>query len=195
MADPVSQPPATLLPLFGDRLLLWGLLATCWLGMGLFAWFRLVPHPPPPYPGPQAEAAGRYDTVAEITGPASLRLARTGEVRLGGVAAPSDADASGRARARLSELAPPGATVYVELEAPGADADGGPPAASVYLPPPGAGEPEPFPYGDARLLGAVMLQEGWLARDAGRPYRYGEEFSTLEDDARRHARGLWAKAE
>jgi len=32
-------------------------------------------------------------------------------------------------------------------------------------------------------------------RDAGRPYRYGEEFATLEDDARRHARGLWARPE
>jgi len=175
-----------------DRRLLWFVLASCWVAIGMVAWFRFFPHLPPAYPPVELKPPGAYDTVREVTGATSLHLERLGEVRLAGTAVPQDAPAAARAAARLKELAGPGATVYVEDEPQIAGADEAGPAASVYLPPAGSNQALPFRYGESRLLGAVLVQEGLVKVDATHPYRYLEEFQNLEDDARRHRRGLWA---
>jgi hypothetical protein len=175
-----------------DRRLLWFVLASCWVAIGMVAWFRFFPHLPPAYPPVEPKPPGAYDTVHDVTGATSLHLERLGEVRLAGTATPQDATAAARAAARLKELAAPGATVYVEDEPQIPGTAEAALAASVYLPPAGGGETLPFPYGESRLLGAALIQEGLVKVDATHPYRYLEEFQNLEDDARRHRRGLWA---
>ncbi len=192
MVDTPDQPHTHSPHRVEDRRLLWFILVTCWAAIGMAAWFWFLPRIAPRYPGVELKPPGAYDTVCEVVGATSLRLERLGQVRLAGTAAPQDAPAAARAAARLKELVGPGATVYVEDEPETPGADEAPPAASVYLPPAGSGEALPFPYGESRLLGAVLIQEGLAKVDAARPYRYLEEFQNLEDDARRHRRGLWA---
>jgi hypothetical protein len=93
---------------------------------------------------------------------------------------------------RLKELIPAGANIYVEIE-PRADGDTRePPGATLLIPPPDAGPDEPFPYEKARMLGALLVQEGLARVDEAALYRYRDELLMLQDDARRHQRGIWA---
>lgn len=134
---------------------------------------------------------GTYRTVREVSGALVVRMKDGLRVRLGGAAVPEDPAAAARAAARLGDLIPPGTVVYVEIEPRAAGAPT-PAPASVFLPPPGAKPVRPFPYEKSQLLGAVLVQEGLVRVRTDEPYRYRNELLGLEDDARRHARGLWA---
>jgi hypothetical protein len=120
--------------------------------------------------------------------------------RPAGVAPPAAPAAQARLVTRLGELLLPGARVYVEMapktESKAASERAPVPAsaapASLWLPPPDADETQPFPYEKARLVAAVLIQEGLAPVNLDEPYVYQNEFLLLEDDARRHGRGLWA---
>jgi len=186
VVDPSGLPS----PRRGPRLL-WLILAACWVALGAWAWHVYLQARPPRYVGLPPMPVGKYETVREVTGPISLLLEGGPEVRLGGLAQPAGAAAE-RARARLTELAAPGTVVYVEMEPRPADGAASPAPASVFLPPPGKPRAIPFPYGESRLLGQVLVQEGLARVNPDEPYRYLNEFLALEDDASRHGRGMWA---
>ena len=193
MADASDQPrPAA--PAAGPRTgwLLWLLLVFAWLSVAFWGWQAVERLLPVRMPRTDLRPLGAYDTVAQWVGPISCRLETLDTVRLAGVAPPAGAAEGDRARARLEELAPPGTPVYVEPEPfPPPDGDAAT-AASVFLPPRDGGLGGPFPYGEASLLAAVLVQEGLVRADVVTPYRYREELGLLEDDARRHRRGLWS---
>jgi len=171
--------------------LLWLVLVACWIALAGWAWhvYRRSAAPWPPVP---TVPPGAYHTVREVAGPVSLRLDDGTLVRLGGLAEPRAPAEADRARARLAGLAPAGTVVFVEIE-PRPAGDKKPPApASVFLPPEGARSPRPFPYSRSRLLGQVLVQEGLARVNTEDGYRYLNELLLLEDDARRHRRGLWA---
>lgn len=175
-----------------QRRLLWALLLVAWTAMSLAVWEFFQTHAAPRFPRVKLKPHGAFDAVEEIAGPVSVRLRRMGVVRLAGVSAPEEAAACDRAAAFLRRLLPGGAEVYLELE-PRAQDDGTPPRATVYLVPEQAARTGPFPYAEARLVARAMVQEGLARVDADRPYRYQAEFLLLEDDARRHGRGLWGR--
>jgi hypothetical protein len=185
-------PPPASRPVRRASRLLWFVLVACWIGLAGWAWnvYRqsMSPWPllPPDVP------VGTYQTVREIAGPISLRLDDRTLVRLAGLAEPGTPADAGRARARLAELAAPGTVVFVEIEPRAGGDDKLPAPASVFLPPEGAGQPLPFPYGRSRLLGQVLVQEGLARVNEQESYRYLNEFLLAEDDARRHRRGVWA---
>jgi len=161
-----------------------------WLSVAFWGWQAVERLLPVRMPWTELRPPGAVDTVAEWVGPTCCRLETLDTVRLAGVLAPVGAAEADRARARLEALAPPGAPVYVEPE-PSEPAGRGEPSASIFLPPRGAAPAGPFPYADATLLAAVLVQEGLLRADADTPYRYRAELDLLQDDARRHRRGLW----
>jgi endonuclease YncB( thermonuclease family) len=140
---------------------------------------------------------GEWYTVADQTPGEPLVLALTRDheerrVRIGGVAEPKDAAEAERIAARLRELVPPNSAVFVEIEPRGADDTREAAIATVLVPPPGADPKEPFPYDTSQMLGAVLIQEGLARVDTEQLYRYRTEFESLEADARRWHRGLWA---
>ena len=175
-----------------QRRLLWFLVLVAWTAIVLAAWQFWQTFAPPRFPRVELKPHGAYDAVEEVTGPVSVRLNGAGEVRLAGVADPQDAAARNRPSAFLQDLLPVGADVYVEVEPRAPDAGAALPLATVYLPPKGAARTEPFPYAEAQLVARMMVQKGLVRTRAERPYRYRTEFLLLEDDARRHGRGLWA---
>ena len=187
MADPLPQRRAPGSAV--NQRLLWIVVIACWIIFGLWVWINVRPHFTRRAPALRPEVTGRFLRVETVLAPLGLRLEGGTEVRLAGIAAPDDAGAAARAAARLAELAPPGAIVFVEMEPP-PPGDSIRPPASVWLPPPALGGP-PFPYDKSRLLGAVLVQEG-LVPVADEPYLYRNELRMLEDDARRHECGLWA---
>ena len=186
------QRPARKNPSPEDSRLLWLLVIAAWLALAAWAIMTFREHLPSHGRRLSPLAAGEYHEVRDFVPPLALRLDNGRVVRPAGVAVPGEAGPADRAAARLRELAPPGAVVYVELEPrlPGAESATLP--ASLWLPPPDSGRPEPFPYEQSRLIGAVLVQEGLVAVDPDEPYMYQNEFRMLEDDARRHHRGLWA---
>lgn len=172
--------------------LAWTALAIAAIATALFAWRALY--------GPRggrrffaaAKAVGTFHRVQEVSGPVALRMDDGTAVRLAGIAEPTDAAEADLAKARLSELAPPGTLVYVEIEP--VRLGGAPPGkyASVYVPPDGAGRSGPFPYEDSRLVNATLVQGGLVRADSAQLYRYANEFEMLQDDARRNQRGIWS---
>ena len=172
-----------------DKRFAWLVLAAAWMALVAVALIRYYPHRSPRLAPP---GGGTYRAVKELLPPISLRLDDGSVVRLAGLAPPDRPSAAERAAACLRELVPPGTVVYVEIEPAIPSAASAGPAASVWLPPPGSGRPLPFPYGQSRLLGAVLVQEGLVRVDQDQPYMYHNEFLLLEDDARRHGRGMWA---
>jgi len=194
MDDPPAQQPAPAPrdPAI-DRRLLYALVA-CWVALAgwtvyRFGWGRRGGVPPG-----AVRPLGRYARVREVAGPLALLLDDGSTVRPGGVADPPPALAA-RADTRLRELLPPGATVYLPLSPDAPRPGPAPERASVWLPPAGAPAAEPFPYADSRLLAAILVQEGLLRVDDRTPYLYLNELLLLEDDARRHRRGLWGSAD
>jgi len=175
------------------RRLLWFLLVVAWTAIVLAAWQFWQTFAPPRFPRVELKPHGTYDVVEQVSGPVSVRLRHTGEVRLAGVCEPADPAARDRAAAFLRDLLPSGAAVYVEITASARDGAAAPALATVYHPPNGAAPTDPFPYAEATLVARAMVQEGLVRVDAARPYRYRAEFLLLEDDARRHCRGLWAR--
>lgn len=187
--EPASpRPPAP-----RDDRLLWLLLILSWLAIGGYAWYTLRRQQPPVLPALTRPMGGVYATVDDIEGPVTLRIDGGEILRLAGVKPPDDPAQADRAAGRLRELAPTGTRVYFDRE-PQAVADEQPAVASVYLPPAGATEAEAFPYAEARLLGALLVREGMVRVDEDHPYRLLNEFLALQEDAARHGRGLWAKA-
>ena len=169
---------------------MWPVLVLAWASLFFWGWQAVDRYLPVRVPRKRLAPLGVYDEVRQPTGPVSLRLKRLGEVRLAGVAAPEGDSARLDLAGRLRELAPPGTPVYAEPE--WTHADGGEAGrASVYLCPPAARSGRPFPYEQATLVGAVLVREGWARVDRLTPYRYRSEFLMLEDEARRHRRGLW----
>jgi endonuclease YncB( thermonuclease family) len=172
-----------------DKRFAWVVLVAAWMALTAVLLFRYYPHRSPTLP---SATGGVYRAVGEVVPPISLRLGDGAVVRVAGIAPPALPSATERAAARLMELAPPGTEVYIEIE-PSFSGDGtAQPAASVWLPPPASRRPLPFPYGESRLIGAVLVQEGMVRVDPDQPYMYHNEFLLLEDDARRHGRGIWA---
>ena len=190
MADAPDHPPAPSPAASPNRRFLWPVLIVCWVSLAVWGWYLLRRETPLRMPRRDLPPFGTYDTVAEVVGPTSLRLQATGAVRLAGLVEPSEPGARDRLRKRLADLAPPGMLVYVEPEPPAAT-DAAADAASVFLPPAEAGFRDVFPYGDASLLGPALVREGLARVDPALGYRYRAEFRMLEDDARRHRRGLW----
>jgi len=175
-----------------QRRLLWFLVLVAWTAIVLAAWQFWQTFAPPRFPRVELKPHGAYDAVEEVTGPVSVRLRSAREICLAGVSEPQEAAARDRAVVFLRNLLPCGAEVYVELEAHAPDGDTAPPLATVYLPPKGAARTGSFPYAEAQLVARILVQEGLVRTCADRPYRYRAEFLLLEDDARRHGRGLWA---
>lgn len=189
-ADDQSCSPSPTKP---RRLWLLGLiLIISWASLGFWVWHTVREFMPVRFPRKGLAQLGAYDTALAVTGPATLRLADLGEVRLAGVCPPKDATARDRAMGRLRELVPAGTRVYAEAEGGQADAARTLATASVFLPPSSREADRPFPYGEAVLLGAALLREGLARVDRASAYRYRAEFLMLEHDARRHGRGLWA---
>ena len=81
--------------------------------------------------------------------------------------------------------------VFVERDV-GPVPAGGPVTASVWLLSPGTPQTLPFPYQQSRMAAAILVQEGLVRVNEAKPYLYQNELLMLEDDARRHERGLWA---
>ena len=190
MANASDQPrTASAMPLWHRRLL-WPALVLAWASLLFWGWQAIRERLTVRVPRKDLAPLGVYDAVEGVTGPASVCLKGLGEVRLAGLAEPEASEARAALRRRLGELAPPGTPVYVEPEWPASDGGGG--FASVFLHPANARADRPFPYAEAALLGAVIVQEGLARVDPAAPYRYRAEFLMLEDDARRHRRGLWA---
>ncbi|MCX5674103.1 MAG: hypothetical protein NTX87_03770 [Planctomycetota bacterium] len=175
-----------------DKRLMWLVVIAAW--MVLAAWALMTLRPRLPWrPGrPTAAPTGRYEQVREFVPPLALRLESRTLARPAGIAVPGERPAAERAAARLKELAPPGTVVYVELEPRSGERESAAAAASLWLPPADAARQGPFPYEQSRLIGAILVQEGLVAVDPDQPYLYKNEFQMLEDDARRHGRGLWA---
>ncbi len=192
MSDAPDRPPGPSSGASSGPWFLWAALIVCWIALAVWAWHAWHAHTPPGLPRRDPPPFGTYDTVAEVAGPTALRLRRLGVVRLAGLVHPSEPAERDRLRRRLAALAPSGTRVYVEPE-PTAAAEDGPDPASVFLPPPGADAAERFPYGESRLLGAVLVREGLARVDPVPGYRYRAEFQMLEHDARRHRRGLWGR--
>jgi len=174
-----------------QRRLVWLLLLAAWTAISLSVWHLLQTRAAPRFPRVELRAHGTYDAIEEVAGPVSVRLRDLGVVRLAGVSEPDEPAARQRAAAFLRRLLPSGADVYVEIEPRTRDADGTPPFATVYLPPKHAAQGSRFPYAEARLVARTLVQEGLVGVDADRPYRYRAEFLLLQDDARRHRRGIW----
>ena len=174
-----------------QRRLVWFLLLTAWTAISLAVWHLLPTRAAPRFPRVELRAHGAYDAIEEVAGPVSVRLRDLGVVRLAGVSEPEEPAARQRAAAFLRRLLPSGAEVYVEIEPRTRDADGTPPFATVYLPPKHTAQDGRFPYAEARLVARTLVQEGLVGVDADRPYRYRAEFLLLQNDARRHGRGIW----
>jgi len=192
VADAPDHPPGPSSAASSRRRLFWPVLIVCWISLAVWGWHLWRRYAPPRMPRRDLPPLGVYDTVAQVVGPSSLRLRNLGVVRLAGLVDPSEPADCDRLVRRLAALAPPGTRVYVEPE-PAAAAAAEPIPASVFLPPPGAGAPEAFPYGESLLLGAVLVREGLALVDPALGYRYRAEFQMLEHDARRHRRGLWGR--
>ena len=175
-----------------DKRLMW--LVVIAVGMALAAWALMALRPRLPWrPGrPTAAPTGRYEQVREFVPPLALRLESGTVARPAGVAVPGERPAAERAAARLKELAPPGTVVYVEPDPRFGERESAAAPASLWLPPADAARQGPFPYEQSRLIGAILVQEGLVAVDPDEAYLYKNEFQMLEDDARRHRRGLWA---
>ncbi len=193
MADAPHQPREGPTPPAWQRRLTWPVLILAWASLLFWGWQAVQEHLPVRVPRKALPPLGFFGTVAEATGPLTLRLEGLGEVRLAGVAEPPSPNARAAARGRLLELAPPQTPVYVEPAWPAPNGDGGARRACVYLRPTGARPDRPFPYEEATLLGAVLIREGLARADRSSTYRYRSEFLMLEDEARRHRRGLWQK--
>ncbi len=177
-----------------QRRLVWFLLFVAWMTVALAVRHVLQTRAGPQFPRVELRAHGAYDAVEEVTGPVSIRLRGMGAIRLAGVSEPEEAAARDRAAAFLRNLLPSGADVYVEIEPHAHNGDATPALATVYLPPKDAARTGPFPYAEARLVARALVQEGLAGVDADRPYRYRAEFLLLQDDARRHGRGIWGVA-
>ena len=176
-----------------QRRVVWVLVFLAWTALVVAAWHFWQGRAPPRFPRVDLRPHGIYDVVDAAAGPVSIRLRDAGVVRLAGVLEPEDAPDRDRALTFLQNLLPAGADVYVESEGRAPNNDGTPPLATVYLPPKQAPRTDPFPYAEAQLVARMMVQEGLVRVRAGQPYRYRSEFLLLEDDARRHTRGLWVR--
>jgi len=190
MSEPAPPEPARRPVSRQDQRLLWLLVIAAWLALAACGIVTLRSHFWSRLRGLPAATRGEYVRVEAFAAPLALRLDDGRIVKPAGVAVPADPIAAERAAARLRELAPPGTDVFVEPEPQLAPAPG-PLPASIWLPPPGAGRELPFPYERSRLAGAILVQEGLAAVDAAQPYMYKNEFEMLENDARRHGRGIW----
>jgi hypothetical protein len=152
-------------------------------------------HPPAIHYVPRPDhPRGTFREVQEVVPPLSLRLDDGTLVRLAGIARPQTPEESERVEAHLRDLVPPGTLVYVEPEPVRTTETDTGKFASVYLPPPDTGRAEPFPYAKARLLNAILVQDGLVREEGSELYRYSNEFEMLEHDARQHERGLWGPA-
>ncbi len=171
---------------------LWPVLVLAWGSIAFWAWQAVERLRPRPIRRPPPTVTGRWDAVVAVTGPLRVRLKGLGEVRLAGLAEPRSEAEAAALSARLAELLPPASAVYVEVFPPGRgteSADGL--AVTLYVPPSGTDPAAPFPYERATVPAAVLLAEGLARVDRRRPYRFRAEFEMLEDEARRHGRGLW----
>ena len=172
--------------------LIWLLALLCWAAIAAWAWKTYRLNAPPDLPALHKHIQGAFKTVEEVEGqPLAIRFADGASARLAGLAAPETADAAASALERLKELAPPGTRVYVDFEPVPAESSPGPPPASIYLPPHDAETRMPFPYPESRLLNAELVREGAAKVDPDALYRFRTELGALQDDARRHGRGLW----
>jgi hypothetical protein len=191
MSEPAPPKPARKPISREDQRLLWLLVLAAWLALAAWAIMTFRAHLSSRlHPLPDT-AVGEYHRVEGFAGPLALRLDDGRIVKPAGVAVPGDAIAADRAAARLRDLAPPGADVFAELQPQLQESAGGALPASIWLPPAGTDRSLPFPYEQSRLVGAVLVQEGLAAVDPDQPYMYRTEFEMLEDDARRHGRGIW----
>ena len=191
MPDASDQPREGPTPPPWQRRLTWPVLVVAWVSILFWGWQAIRPHLPLRVPRKDLVPLGVYDTVERVAGPASVHLKDLGKVRLAGLVAPESREDRAALRRRLGELTPPGTPVFVEPE--WVASDGGERVASVFLCPPHGRPVRPFPYAEASLVGAVLIREGVARVDRAATYRYRAEFRMLEDEARRHRRGLWQR--
>jgi hypothetical protein len=177
-----------------DKRLLWLVLVAAWIALAACFLLTFRPHLLPHQPRESSIPEGTYQRVKDVVPPLALGLQNGWLVQPGGVLPPQDPAEATRAAARLRELAPPGTEVYVEFDSGRAPrlSEAAPIPASIWLPPPGVARAELFPYAEARLVGAVLVQEGLVRVADEQSYLYRNELLLLEDDARRHHRGIWA---
>ncbi len=160
------------------------------VGWGLYAlrttFIRKAPPLTPPPPG-------RFVTIKQYESSLTFQTEDGLIVTIGGISV-EDLDQAARARAgaRLRELAPTGAVVFVERDLGALPAGAGAVTASVWLPPPGTPKTLPFPYQQSRLVAGILVQEGLVRVDEAQHYIFQNELLMLEDDARRHEHGMWA---
>jgi hypothetical protein len=193
MAESPVPPPASRPLRREDRQLIYMVLLACWLAMAAYGIYAFKPYfaakAPPMSPPP----FGHYVTIKEYVAALTFKTNEDQTVSLAGVS-DEDLDEAARVRAgaRLRELAPVGTVVFIEPNL-GSTIAGKPSVrAAAWLPPPGVKETYPFPYEESRLLAATLVQEGLVRVDESQGYVYTNELLMVEDDARRHERGLWA---
>ena len=178
-------------PALDNQAFLWLIVITGWIFVILWVALTMGRHLWHHRPSISSEPPGRFLRVEAVKpSPLALRFQDAAEVGLAGIAAPDGSEPLARATARISELTPAGAFVYVELD-PVGSAGSDPPPAYVWLIPHGVEAVLPFAHEKAQLLNAILVQEGLVTVASG-PSFYRTEFEMLQDDARRHERGLWA---
>jgi len=175
-----------------DMQLLLLIVAAAWIALGSWLLFTCYVRPRQHRPQDAPIERGTYHKVEAFVAPLGLRLDNGSVVQPGGIALPAEKAAAERAAARLRELAPAGGDVYVEFDSGPPPEGMSPPPASIWLPPSGQAPPHPFPYEQAKLVGAVLVQEGLVRVDTDQLYFYRNELILLQEDAERHHRGLWA---
>jgi hypothetical protein len=194
MVEPPANPPARHVMRPEHRRFLWLILAACWFALAAWALVTFRLPLAPRRSSPPLRAQGEYHLAQGFAAPLGIQLDDGTLARPAGVLLPEDPADAERAAARLRELCPGGAQVFIEREPQSSGENASHGLASIWLPPPGADRPLPFPYNESRLVGAVLVQEGLVRVDPAQPYMYTNEFLMLEDDACRHARGIWAHA-
>jgi hypothetical protein len=168
------------------------IVAAAWLALGSWLIFTYYVHPRQHRPQDVPIEKCTYHKVEAFVAPLGLRLDNGSVVQPGGIVLPAEKAAAERAAARLRELAPVGSDVYVEFDSGPPPEGMSPPPASIWLLPSGQTPSHPFPYEQAKLVGAVLVQEGLVRVDTDQLYFYRNEFILLQEDAERHHRGLWA---
>jgi hypothetical protein len=156
--------------------------------LGLFLCRPLLSRKPTLPPPPM----GRFVTVTQYESSLTFQTQEGLIVTVAGISLDGlDPAARTRAAARLRELAPAEAVVFIEKDI-GSLPPGGSVRVSVYIVPPGAAHTLPFPYQQSHLAAGLLVQEGLARVDESQHYIYQNELLISEYEAQRHERGIWA---
>ena len=136
---------------------------------------------------------GAYANVADVGAGLTVHLMDGRHVRPEGLARPASEAEAAALEARAQQLLLTAqAPVYVDAALEGEAAGHGAPATWIWLPPTGGRGADWFPSPTMELLSAALVREGLARVDRDGLFLFKNELLMLEDDARRHQRGLWA---